>query len=109
MLSKAGKAILIKAIAQTIPTYTMTTFRLPISTCKEMNSVVKRFWWTTNSKCGKYLAMKSWEAICKPKEHGGLGFKKFSNFNLALLSKLNLKLGSGEDSLWTRIMRVWRS
>lgn len=51
------------------------------------------------------MAMKSWNEICQPKEQGGLGFRKFSHYNLALLSKLAWTIGSGEDSLWTRVMR----
>lgn len=60
LLSKAGNAVLIKAVAQAIPTYTMSTFRLPSSVCKKMDSAVKRFWWATKSNSGRYLAMKSW-------------------------------------------------
>ena len=30
----------------------------------------------------------AWSSLCKPKRDGGLGFRKFANFNLALLAKL---------------------
>ena len=45
MLSKAGKEILIKAVAQAIPTYTMSCFKLPDSLCEELTIMVKNFWW----------------------------------------------------------------
>lgn len=101
-----SKAVLIKAVVQVIPTYTMTTFRLPSALYKEMDTAVKRFWWTTSSKSGMYLALKSWENICKPKDHAGLGFQKFGNYNMALISKLTWKLGSGEESLWAKVLRA---
>lgn len=45
LLSKAGKEILIKAVTQAIPIYTMIVFQLPIGTCKEMNRWIEGFWW----------------------------------------------------------------
>ena len=45
LLSSAGREILIKAVAQATPTYTMSCFRLPDSLCKELNSMVSAFWW----------------------------------------------------------------
>ena len=43
MLSRASKEVLIKAVAQSIPTYTMGVFQLPIKLC-EINSMCARFW-----------------------------------------------------------------
>ena len=45
MLSRAGKEILIKAVAQSIPTYTMRVFLLPAKLCHELNAMCARFWW----------------------------------------------------------------
>lgn len=36
LLNKSGKEILIKTVAQAIPTYAMSVFLLPIETCKEI-------------------------------------------------------------------------
>ena len=43
MLSNARKEILIKTVAQTVPTYTMSVFKLPNTLCDEMTSMVHRF------------------------------------------------------------------
>ena len=45
LLSKVGKEVLIKAVAQSIPTYTMGVFLLPMRLCDELNSLCARFWW----------------------------------------------------------------
>jgi hypothetical protein len=45
-LSQAGKEILIKAVAQSIPTYTMSIFLLPKMLLREINSMLQRFWWS---------------------------------------------------------------
>ena len=45
LLSKAGKEVLIKVVAQAIPTYTMSCFKIPDSLCDEMTNLVRNFWW----------------------------------------------------------------
>lgn len=45
LLSKAGREIIIKAMAQAIPTYTMSCFKLPDSLCEELSSMIRNFWW----------------------------------------------------------------
>ena len=44
-MSQAGKEILIKAIAQAIPIYTMSVFKLPNTLCDEMTNMVRKFRW----------------------------------------------------------------
>ena len=44
MLSISGKEIIIKAIAQVIPTYTMNCFQLPKGLCAEMERIMQRLW-----------------------------------------------------------------
>ena len=50
LLSNAGREILIKAVAQATPTYTMNCFKLPDSLCSEINSMVGGFWWGKKEK-----------------------------------------------------------
>ena len=40
-LSSGNKEILIKAVAQAIPTYVMSVFRLPTSVCDELTLMVR--------------------------------------------------------------------
>ena len=44
MLSMGGKEILIKAVAQTIPIYTMSCFQLPNGLCDDLESMMRNFW-----------------------------------------------------------------
>ena len=86
LLSSAGKEILIKAVAQATPTYTMSCFKLPDSLCRELNSMVSSLWWGQQGSERK-MAWVSWERMCSRKIDGGLGFKALKAFNLALLAK----------------------
>ena len=45
LLSKAGKEVLIMAVAQAIPTYTMNYFKILDSLCDEMTSIIRNSWW----------------------------------------------------------------
>lgn len=44
LLSRAGKATLIKSVVQSIPTYTMATFHLLVFICQDLDAMVRRFW-----------------------------------------------------------------
>jgi hypothetical protein len=45
LLSTARKDILIKAIAQAIPTFVMSCFDLTKELCDEMSTLIYRYWW----------------------------------------------------------------
>ena len=51
-ISKAGRDILIKTVAQAIPTYSMSIFKFPKKVCDDINSVLAKYWWgqTRNEK-----------------------------------------------------------
>ena len=86
MLSMGGKEILIKAVTQAIPTYTMSCFQLPKGPCEDLERMERNFWWGQKDQEAK-MAIVSWGKMCKPKAQGGLGFRNLQAFNLAMLSK----------------------
>ena len=44
LLSKSRKEVLIKAVAQSIPTYTMGVFQFPVKLCNDLTAMCARFW-----------------------------------------------------------------
>lgn len=46
----ARQEILIKTVAQVIPTYSMSLFKLPQSICDSINSMIARYWWGSKQK-----------------------------------------------------------
>lgn len=105
LLSRAGKEILIKAVAQSIPTYAMSCFKLPNSFCAEVERIIRNFWWgTSNSDRG--IPWKAWKSLCRPKGEGGLGFRDLSLFNSALLAKQLWHLHTHPHSLLARSLKA---
>ncbi|EEE66057.1 hypothetical protein OsJ_22054 [Oryza sativa Japonica Group] len=43
-MSRAGKETMLKAVAQAIPTYVMSCFKLPVTTCEKMKSCILDHW-----------------------------------------------------------------
>ena len=48
LFSCGGKEILIKAVAQAVPAYAMSVFKLPLGLCEDMQKAIARFWWGNN-------------------------------------------------------------
>ena len=98
LLSRAGKEILIKVVAQSIPTYTMSVFLLPLKLCDELNSLCAKFWWGQVGNERK-IHWKSWDKLSTSKKEGGMGFQDLRAFNLAMLDKQGWRMIQGNDSL----------
>jgi hypothetical protein len=103
-LSSRGKEVLIKAVAQAIPTYSMACFRLPRGLCQHIDGLLRSFWW--GSKEGKRrTCWVAWE-MTKPKYLGGLGFRDIELFNLALLTRQAWRLLQEPTSLSARVLKA---
>ena len=77
-----------KSVAQSILTYTMAGLQFPKRICDQLNAVVRRFWWNPKTKSSSFWTPIAWSLLCRPQKEGGLGFRKFWDFNQALISKL---------------------
>ena len=63
MLSVGGKEVLIKAVTQAIPTYSMSCFQLPKGLYEDLERMERNFWWGQRDQVAK-MAWVNWRKMC---------------------------------------------
>jgi hypothetical protein len=104
-LSRAGKEIMIKSILQAIPAYVMSIYLLPDSLINDIERMINAFWWGggNNNKGIRWIA---WDKMACPKEDGGLGFRDFQMFNMAMVAKQGWNMINKPNSLVAKIFKA---
>lgn len=86
MLSKTGKEVLIKALAQAIPTFAMGCFDITKEACDQISKMICKYWWSNLDRENK-MHWISWERMTQPKSNAGLRFWDLHTFNIAMHGK----------------------
>ena len=86
LLSKARKEIIVKAVAQAIPTYAMSCFDLAKGLCDELSTIIGRYWWSQQDNVNK-IHWLSWEKLTGSKKKRGLRFRDLYLFNQSMLAR----------------------
>ena len=83
----------------------MSIFLLPKGLCLDINSHMRKFWWGARANESRINWM-SWDKIGRAKNVGGMGFRDFHAFNMALLAKQGWRLWKNPESLVANIMQA---
>lgn len=92
-------------MAQSIPVFAMSVFKLPKGVCKDITDVIAKFWWGDDENT-KRMHRWAWWKLCFPKKDGGMGFHDLHSFNLAILAKQVWRLIDEPESLCARVLRA---
>lgn len=104
-LSPAGKEIMIKSVALSMPVYTMSCFKLPLGVVSEIEALLMRFWWEKGDQ-NRGIPWIAWKRLQFSKKEGGLGFKDLPKFNDALLAKQAWRIIRNPNCLLARLMKA---
>ena len=98
-MSFGGRITLIHSCLSHIPSYFLSLFKIPASVAAKIERLQRDFLWSRVGE-GKRDHLVSWDAVCKPRVKGGLGFGKISLGNLALLGKWLWRYPRESTTLW---------
>lgn len=104
VLSPASREVLIKAVACAVPMYPMGVFKFPKKVCESFNSALAKFCWGQKCDQGK-IHWLSWKKLLKPKCSGGMGFRDFESFNLALLANQSWRILNSPSAFWVQMLK----
>ncbi|KAK2442565.1 hypothetical protein QL285_013750 [Trifolium repens] len=105
-LSKVGREVLIKSVAQSIPTNRMSSFLLPQTLGEEIKRKLNSFWWGSNRNNGRGINWLSCNKLTMRKEYGDMGFRHLYGFNLAMLGNQGWNLATNHDTVVARVFKT---
>ncbi|XP_062006018.1 uncharacterized protein LOC133723218 [Rosa rugosa] len=104
VLNMAGRLTLIQSVNSSIPIYAMQTAKLPMKLCDKLDKLNRDFLWGDTEQKRK-VHLSSWDLVCRPKCNGGLGIKKTTDMNKAMLAKASWRVTQNEQGLWNKIYK----
>ena len=102
-ISKGGRLTLIQSTLSSLPIYCLSLFRMPVSIATRLEKIQREFLWSGDSLARK-THLVNWKTVCTAKKKGGLGLRRFSILNKALLCKWCWRFATERDSLWRKVI-----
>lgn len=83
-ISKAGKEILLKTVAQAIPVYSISNFLLPTTLVEELQRMMNSYWLGHGMDPSKGIKWEKWDSLCKHNSKVAWGLRTFIYLMLIL-------------------------
>ncbi|XP_062075025.1 uncharacterized protein LOC133779038 [Humulus lupulus] len=69
LLSRASEEVFLKSIAQSLPSYAMSFFLLPLGLCSDLERLMCCFWWKASTSTGRDRNELVWKGVCIEEQH----------------------------------------
>ena len=100
-MSKGRRLTLLKSTLSSLPTYFLSLFTILSHVANKIERLQRDFLWRDSK-----THLVGWDKVCAPLENGGLGVRKLTTFNKALLRKWLWRFGVEETRLWRRVVAL---
>ena len=64
MLSRSGKEILLKSVAQAMPNFALSVFLMLLSLCEDLERLMNGFWWGSGTNGSSGIHWMGWKKLC---------------------------------------------
>ncbi|KAJ9544318.1 hypothetical protein OSB04_024025 [Centaurea solstitialis] len=106
-LSYGGRRQLILSVLQSLQLFWMAIFTILAGVLHTIEGLFKDFLWA-HGESARGKCRIAWDDVCVPVEKGGLGIKRMSTWNRALLAKHAWDLLTVRSSLWVSWVHLHR-
>ncbi|XP_026436616.1 uncharacterized protein LOC113334617 [Papaver somniferum] len=103
-LHEVGRTTMVKVVLNIVPMYQISTFKIPNTLIKKLDTLQRKFWLGYKSNRG--LNLIGWHNLSISKDLGGLEFRDLEMLNHALLTKIPWRIFQNSDHLITRILKA---
>ncbi|XP_074347538.1 uncharacterized protein LOC141686399 [Apium graveolens] len=84
----------------------MNVFLLPVEVTRDIEKSIAKFWWSSSQSSSSKINWMSWERMAKHKTAGGMGFRNFRDFNIAMLGKQGWRFIINPNNLVSRLYKA---
>ncbi|KAJ9536545.1 hypothetical protein OSB04_un000297 [Centaurea solstitialis] len=98
-LSFGGRKQLVISVLQSMQLYWMMVYVIPSGVIHELEGMFRKFLWAQGDS-SKGKCKIAWDAVCKPIQCGGLGFRRLTVWNHAIITKHIWDILIRRNSLW---------
>ncbi|WJZ91452.1 hypothetical protein VitviT2T_010519 [Vitis vinifera] len=102
-ISKGGRITLIRSTLSSMPIYLMSLLRMPRVVSLRLEKIRRDFLWGEGALERK-PHLVNWDSVCSDIRKGGLGVRRLSTLNRALLCKWNWRFANEREALWRQVI-----
>ena len=102
-ISKGGRITLIRSTLSSMPIYLMSLLRMPRVVSLRLEKIQRDFLWGGGALERK-PHLVNWDTVCLDKRKGGLGVRRLSILNRALLCKWNWRFANERENFWRHVI-----
>lgn len=87
LLSLGGKLTLVNSVISSIPLYTLSVYKIPITILNKIDKLRRQFLWQGSDTSKRKYILMMWSVACLVKQLRGMGILNLREMSISLLLK----------------------